>query len=452
MSFKKIFIFLIFAAFIVGGVYLAMNFGTSACNHDWVEKRQDNALVSAADCTHAAVYYKCCAKCDVISETLTFEYSEPLGHTVVSEADPQHLKSEASCIDPAIYDSYCSVCNETLDSFEYGEPLGHNFSETKRIYVYTSLTCTTPEAYYLACERCSVKHEEDITFVVKAAPGHQWVQKAHKDYEFSKLTCETDEIYYKSCSECNIKHESETFTVKEALGHKYEERVDDAYILVQGNCETDTVYAKSCANPGCGKKHETETFEVEAPGHHDYREIVHEDFLVNPDSTCGTELEYYITCSVCKVHTENDETFTGAKLEHELTDVAEVAATKTTHGAESHKVCTRCEAYFNTEGNSIDAPDVIHNYEWCENDEHTAHYKACTVEGCDAPHTDEGAHTYEGTCGTVCGVCALERPSQHVDEDRDGDCEKCGGNVPADEIPKDEGNEDEENFSDWMPL
>ena len=459
MSFiKKFFVFILIVGVVAGGAYLAINSGmftqgTVTCDHEWVERRQDNALVSVADCTHSAVYYKSCAKCNEISTTLTFEYDEPLGHTVVTEAKSEYLVTAASCTRSAVYKSYCSVCNEALETFEYGEPLGHDYAEiTTKEYRISVQSCTKPEEYYLSCSRCGVKHEDDYTFKVKEPLGHTWVEEIHKDHRISELGCELDEVYHKSCSTCNANHESEIFTVATATGHNYIEQVNPAYVVSAATCEDAAVYAKSCEN--CGKKHESETFVYGDPIGHDFQNVQHKDFLVNPGATCGDTPEYYVTCTHCKEHKEDDATFVGEKLEHVLNDVAEVEATKTEHGAKAHKVCTECGAFFDTEGNSITEPEAIHNYEWCENAEHTHHYKACTVEGCTAPHTDEAEHTYdEEGCDTTCnGGCGFERESQHVDTNGDGVCEKCESNVFAPEVPKDEGDEDEDNFTDWMPL
>lgn len=456
--FKKLFIFLIIVGVIGGGAYLAWSSGMftqgqTECDHEWVERFQENALASAADCTHPAMYYKSCAKCKVLSTTLTFAYNEPLGHTVVKEVKEENLVSAATCEKPAVYKSYCSVCNETLENFESGEALEHSYGETiAPKFLASELSCTEAEKYYLSCQLCGVKHEEELTFTTKAALGHTWVEEVHNDHLLSKRGCETPELYYKSCSTCNENHESETFKVNDALGHNYIEKAGPAYTISPASCEAAAVYAKSCEH--CGEKHESETFSYGAPYGHNYQNVEHKDFLVNPEASCGDTPEYYVTCTRCLQHDENDTVFTGAELTHKLQVVDEVAATEDAHGTAAHKVCTECGAYFDTEENPIDAPAVIHNYEWFENAEHTHHYKACTVEGCTAPHTDEAEHSYdEEGCDVTCnGGCGFERESQHVDADCNGVCEKCEGNVSSPEVPKDEDNEDEDNFTDWMPL
>ena len=451
--FKKLLIFIIIVGVIGGGAYLAISSGlftqgTTECDHEWIETPKAEGLVSAADCTHAAVYYKFCAKCKTLSNQFTFEYDEPLGHTPVNEAKPEYLKTAATCDKPAVYNSYCSVCNETLDTFEHGEPLGHSYAEvTKREYLATKQDCENPEAYYLSCQNCGMKHEEGYTFVVKEALGHVWVEEIHADHRISNLSCETDEVYHTSCSTCNQNHSSEIFTANVALGHNYVEKAESKYLISAVSCETAAVYAKSCEN--CGQKHATELFVYGEPLGHDYQNVEKKDYLVNPDSTCGDTPEYYVSCTHCGEHTADNATFVGATLEHAIIDVARTEATETEHGAVAHKTCTACGAYFDTEGNPITAPEATHNYVWCENDAHTAHYKACSVEGCTVPHTDEGEHTYdEEGCDTTCnGGCGFERESQHVDANEDGICEKCEGSIPTPEFP-----DDKDNFTDWMPL
>ena len=453
--FKKLFVFLLIVGVIGGGAYLAitsgvLNQGETGCDHEWSEIRKDEGLVSVADCTHAAVYYKVCAKCKTISDTYTFEYGDPLGHTAVSEATAAQLNKAATCDKAAVYNTYCSACNEMLGTFEYGEPLGHTYGEVaKREFLKSKQTCTDAEIYYLSCTTCGMKHEDDYTFTAKDALGHDWVEEIHKDHIVSGLSCETNEVYRKSCSVCNANHDTETFTANVALGHNFVEQASGAYILTPASCEAAAVYYKSCTN--CNKKHESETFVYGNPLGHDYQNVEDKKFLVNPDSTCGDTPEYYVTCTHCEEHNEEETTFIGATLAHVITEVAATEATETEHGTVAHKKCTECGAYFDTEENSITAPEVTHNYVWCENDAHTAHYKACTVNGCTAPHTDEGEHTYdEEGCDTTCnGGCGFERAPQHEDTNSDGVCEKCEGEVHADEVPK---GDDEDNFTDWMPL
>ena len=40
------------------------------CDHDWVERNVSEALISPATCTESAVYYKSCAKCHTVSNSL----------------------------------------------------------------------------------------------------------------------------------------------------------------------------------------------------------------------------------------------------------------------------------------------------------------------------------------------------------------------------------------------
>ncbi|MGN0641964.1 MAG: hypothetical protein ACI4JJ_02345 [Huintestinicola sp.] len=67
----------------------------------------EGAFVSAADCEHPAVYYASCI-CGVLSDTVTFEYGSPKGHTLVKTE-----RIEATCTGKGNIEYWtCTVCGK----------------------------------------------------------------------------------------------------------------------------------------------------------------------------------------------------------------------------------------------------------------------------------------------------------------------------------------------------
>ncbi len=63
------------------------------CTHDFTDKVvSEDTLKTPADCENAAVYYYSCADCGKISDTLTFEDGESLGHKLTA-----HVEVAATC-------------------------------------------------------------------------------------------------------------------------------------------------------------------------------------------------------------------------------------------------------------------------------------------------------------------------------------------------------------------
>ncbi len=455
--FKKV---LVVSLLVLAVLALATGCGKSnKCEHDWVERNVAEALISSASCTESAQYYKSCAKCHVVSDTMTFIADPAFGHTKVQDAIDANLISVADCENVAVYKAYCSVCNVDLGTFEHGNALGHHYVEEQDDeYLLYEQSCEKALTYYLSCDRCGEKHDAEY-FVVEDAPalGHIPVQEEHEDHIVNAQTCELAAKYWVSCERCNS-NLGESFIVGEPLGHNFGEYESPQFVATPRDCVTAATYYFSCEH--CGLRDLTRTFVATKSaglplGHKEGRNESPEFFVGT--YTCGDIPEYYIVCTRegCGVHikdneTGEDKTFEGAALEHKLTTVNKVDATETSHGAEEHQVCSVCEAMFDMENNAIEAPATIHNYKWYHTEDGT-HYWTCSVEGCTEPHNDEGAHTFDETgCDTTCnGGCGYERESQHVDQHNDGICDKCGVNLPSEEVP-DDGTLD--NLTPWMPL
>ena len=446
-TFKKVLVVLLLV-FCVAALATGCK-NSKKCDHDWVERNVPEALISNATCTEPALYYKSCAKCHTVSDELTFEADTAHGHEEVREAIAANLISEANCEQPAYYKAYCSVCNADLGTFAEGTALGHTVVEaaTSEYLLYTQ-SCEKAETYYKSCDRCGMKHDE--VFTVGSALGHTPVEAQTEEHLKNAQTCDLPETYYVSCSTCNASLE-ETFTVGEALGHNIIEQAKNQFLATPKDCTHAATYYKSCEH--CGMT-TTETFTAGEPQGHNFRQVESAEHMAGT-YTCGDTPLYYKVCSRCGEYEvdENGEkvTFEGKVLQHNITEYETVEATHDAHGYEAYKTCSACHKVFDAEGNVIDGVKVLHNYEWVHTADGHGHYMACTVEGCTEPHKEEGEHTYDETgCDVTCnGGCGYEREDQHEDANNDGKCEKCGGDVKADEVP-DDGNLD--NLTPWMPL
>ena len=124
------------------------------------EQAEERYLKSAATCTEKAVYYKSCTVCGE-KGTETFEYGNPLGHdygawtsndngthTRVCSRDAIHTETEncsggeATCTEQAT----CEFCGK-----KYGEPLGHT---------YKPEWITNEQRHWHVCARCD--HIKDM--------------------------------------------------------------------------------------------------------------------------------------------------------------------------------------------------------------------------------------------------------------------------------------------------
>ena len=182
--------------------------GAKTSEHDpSAEKADDKYLKSAATCTAKAVYYKSCAICGE-KGTETFEYGEkdPDNHTGVlsdwqhdgenhwkvysccqAEAErAAHHGGTASCTKKAV----CEDCKA-----EYGDLLPHDFTaETaEEKYLKSAATCTEKAVYYKSCTVCGEKGTE--TFEYGNPLGHDYGAWTSNDNGTHTRVCSRDAIH-----------------------------------------------------------------------------------------------------------------------------------------------------------------------------------------------------------------------------------------------------------------
>ena len=182
--------------------------GAKTSEHDpSAEKADDKYLKSAATCTAKAVYYKSCAICGE-KGTETFEYGEkdPDNHTGVlsdwqhdgenhwkvysccqAEAErAAHHGGTASCTKKAV----CEDCKA-----EYGDLLPHDFTAEKADdkYLKSAATCIAKAVYYKSCAICGEKSTE--TFEYGNPLGHDYGAWTSNDNGTHTRVCSRDAIH-----------------------------------------------------------------------------------------------------------------------------------------------------------------------------------------------------------------------------------------------------------------
>ena len=179
--------------------------GAKTSEHDpSAEKADDKYLKSAATCTAKAVYYKSCAICGE-KGTETFEYGEkdPDNHTGIlsdwqhdgenhwkvysccqAEAErAAHHGGTASCTKKAV----CEDCKA-----EYGDLLPHDFTaeQAEEKYLKSAATCTEKAVYYKSCTVCGEKGTE--TFEYGNPLGHDYGAWTSNDNGTHTRVCSRD--------------------------------------------------------------------------------------------------------------------------------------------------------------------------------------------------------------------------------------------------------------------
>ena len=193
---------------------------TRVCSRDASHTETGNCHGGTATCTAKAV-----------CETCGSEYGEMKAHDFTAEkADDKYLKSAATCIAKAVYYKSCAICGEKgTETFEYGNPLGHDYgawtsndngthtrvcsrdashAETDDCHGGTA-SCTKKAV----CEDCKAEYGDLL-------PHDFTAEQAEEKYLKSAATCTEKAVYYKSCTVCGEKG-TETFEYGNPLGHDY---------------------------------------------------------------------------------------------------------------------------------------------------------------------------------------------------------------------------------------
>lgn len=229
-----------------------------------------------------------------------------------------YLSTAADCSNKAKYYYSCLCGEKGTETFEYGEPLGHNLSDWK---IQKKATETEKGLKTRNCTRigCSYSESDDIPML---SHTHKFTAEiAAEKYLATAATCTEKAKYYYSCS-CGEKG-SETFEYGEALNHSFTNYVSDN----NATCTEDgTKTAK------CDRCSETDTItDAGSKLNHSFT-----NYISDNNATCtkdGTKTAKCDRCNATDTVTDID-----SKLGHEFTNYVsdnnatyEKDGTKTAH-------------------------------------------------------------------------------------------------------------------------
>ena len=141
---------------------------------------------SDADCTHAATYYKSCT-CGAVSDTETFTYGAPLGHTekVIPAVSP-------TCTEHGYTEGIeCSVCHEILTAPTEIPATGHSYGDWT---IIKEATCTEEGLKQRTCTVCDTMEEETVPMT-----EHDWESDFTIDQQPTATENGSKSIHCKNC-------------------------------------------------------------------------------------------------------------------------------------------------------------------------------------------------------------------------------------------------------------
>ncbi len=310
-------------------------------------------LVSAANCTQAAIYFYSCSKCGEKGTTI-FASGDPLGHSFTDYSS----NNDATCTQDGTKTATCDRCTATSTVTDEGSKLPHTFNkqETTEKYFATAANCTQATTYYYSCSVCGEKGT--TTFASGDPLGHSFTNYSSNN----DATCTQDGTKTATCDRCPA-----TSTVTDEgskLPHTFnKQEATSDYLATAATCTQAATYYYSCSV--CGEKGTT-TFASGDPIEHTYGTLI-----AKVDATCeatGTLAHY--TCSVCnKNFDESKNELTSLVIDAKGHDygslVAEVDATCEATGTKAHYTCSVCNKNFDESKNeltSLEIPANGHTY------------------------------------------------------------------------------------------
>lgn len=187
------------------------------------EQAEEKYLKSEATCTAKAVYYKSCSICGE-KGIETFEYGSYGSHNYAQKkVEEKYLKSEATCTTKAVYYMSCICGKKGTTTFESGD-FSHNFTQeiAENTYLKSPADCTHKASYFKSCANCGEKSTE--TFEIGEPLGHNFDNWE----EVTAPTCTSDGHEKRKCKNDNNHIETR---VIDALGHIFKnglcERCDE---------------------------------------------------------------------------------------------------------------------------------------------------------------------------------------------------------------------------------
>ena len=208
---------------------------TGPVDHDYTGTVvEPNAKKSDANCVEPALYYYSCTMCGDYDYSNTFGYGEvdPENHkpeeTIVSESYGTHVVKYCSCNNPP--SGLVENCKDYLDAqnnctkcgehFHVFESIGNNFAD--------NATCQHGDGYYATCI-CGEFDQNNIWYNDYKLEC-DLTEVADDTYFISEANCVKGNTYYKVCSMCN------------GFGEIYVERYGDNAIWDDERIDSDNHY------------------------------------------------------------------------------------------------------------------------------------------------------------------------------------------------------------------
>ena len=194
---------------------------TRVCARDSSHTETDDCGGGTATCTELAT-------CVVCGGT----YGQLAAHDFTAEvAEAKYLKTEATCTEQAVYYKSCKACGlASEDTFQSGNPLGHDYSTWKSNNDGTHTRICSNDSSHTENGTCSGGTATCTELATCAVCGGTYGQLAahdftaevaEEDYLKSEATCTEAAVYYKSCTACGLASE-DTFQSGDPLGHDYD--------------------------------------------------------------------------------------------------------------------------------------------------------------------------------------------------------------------------------------
>ncbi len=387
---------------------------TAPDNHDFTKQSQNGKyLKSEATCMDEAVYYYGCTRCDAVAETTyTFGEKNPENHTKQNTTTKD--KVEATCTTDGKYtDTYCE-CGVKIETGATIPALGHNWTGKKFDWSADCKTCTVT----ITCERnCEEKFEN-----VSATPEVTREQTCTLS-ELTKYTVTVETSDKKTFTD--VKKNVET---KPAAGHSY--KADFDWTEVEGKAPT-------CKLTLTCEKGDSTVSDIEATVA-EYEK----NTWVGADCTTDGKQYYKATATYDNASYVSDTyTVTITKLGHDFTDNTDETSLKSaancTDDAVYYLGCSRCDAVSTDDsetwtkigtkwGHKFDGAikaeaDGKHSFK-CTNTDCGVYGGAvdCTYTGKYEAITGETKHTAYCVCGNITVEACAD-----VDTDEDCNCDKC---------------------------
>lgn len=186
-----------------------------ALGHSFTRKDVCNeCLKSVANCHAAAVYYYRCEHCDEIGEA-TYSYGSvnPSNHD--GETELRNIKDPTCAAYGNTGDTYCLGCNKLIARGQQIAKLPHTFTRknTSSKYLKSAADCTHPAVYYYSCFECGEKGTQ--TFESGEPLGHNYVgvytKPTRKSNGFTTYTCSR-------CGDSYIVYDDPDTTIKVMAG------------------------------------------------------------------------------------------------------------------------------------------------------------------------------------------------------------------------------------------